>query len=752
MSLEVQVDAKQAKSDQERQPPVLAQIFRQWEASRKFIVSHPNWFSLLLFSLVTVAFTWPLAAHLSDALFDLGDPADSSWRLGSMAYQLLHQPLQLYQSQTLYPVPNVLTLDELLTGNVFLIAPLIWFTNNPVLAFNVLVFGSFALSGFATYLVARHLTGSVGAGLVAGVIFTFSPWHYAQHGHLGIAATEWMIFALYFLMLFLETSTRKRYRYLSLFGFSLLLQALVAGYLAYFAAGIISLYLVYYFLVEAGLLSRFWWLMQRGWFRLRPQAKPVVPKPTWPSFNSLGSQILGLAITGVAALLLMLPFVWPFVETQAHYAFSRSLSEVRRFSASPSGLLLVPEQSWLRFFSWPNGTGGHTGLIKQAGERALYPGLIAVGLAVCGLAFGRKLVIFKSRRWLFAFMALFGLVLCAGPYLNLDEIGNQPTNIALPYLWLYDHVPGFDALRVPYRFGAIFMLGLALVAGYGVAALQHFKVRLWKFKGASLIAILALLLAGGEFYAPNLAMQSVAIATNTPPAYQWLASSASLAQVPPDTILLELPMNVIINTNPLYSLYNLQYQRPLLDGSANIVPEGYARLFNEMKSFPSPRSLDVLEGLKVGCVIVHPTDLSAAQRSALVLEIESGSRLELIQQYPDSLILKVKPNHIIDTLAKLIPSGAQVLLGDESGPLEQRGLYTNALINLLGNQYQYFSTYRTIYNNASVEPPRPKQVYAFAILYKKDNANTSTSASASLGYQNSDLIFSNETIEVYAHH
>jgi hypothetical protein len=747
MSLEVEVADNRAKSEQKRQSPGLTQILRRWKASRKFIVSHPNWFSLLLFALATAAFTWPLAAHLSDALFDLGDPADSSWRLGSMAYQLLHQPLQLYQSQTLYPVSNVLTLDELLTGNVFLTVPLIWLTNNPVLAFNVLVFGSFALSGFATYLVARHLTGSVGAGLVAGVIFTFSPWHYAQHGHLGIAATEWMIFALYFLMLFLETSTRKRYRYLSLFGISLLLQVLVAGYLAYFAAGIISLYLLYYFLVEAGLLSRLWWfLIQRGWLRLRTQAKPA-----WASFGFLGRQVLALAITGIAALLLMLPFVWPFVETQAHYAFSRSLGEVRRFSASPSGLLLVPEQSWLRFFSWPNGTGGHAGLIKQAGERALYPGLTAVGLAVCGLAFGRKLVIFKGRRWLFAFMALFGLVLCAGPYLNLDEIGNQPTNIALPYLWFYDHVPGFDALRVPYRFGAIFMLGLALVAGYGVAALQHLKVRLWKINGASLVAILALLLTGGEFYAPNLAMQSVGIGANTPPAYQWLASSASLAQVPSDTVLLELPMNVIVNTNPLYSLYNLQYQRPLLDGSANIVPEGYARLFNEMKSFPSPRSLDVLESLKIGCVIVHPADLSAAQRTALQLEIESGSRLELIQQYPDSFILKVKPSHLVDALAKLIPTGAQVLLGDESGALDQRGLYTNALINLLGNQYQYFSTYHTIYNSATPLLPQPKQVYAFAILYKKDNATASTSASVSLGYQSSDLIFSNETIEVYAH-
>ena len=65
---------------------------------------------------------------------------------------------------------------------------------------------SFVLSGFAMWLLVRHLTGSYVAGLVAGMVFAFSPWHYGQYGHLGLAAQFWMVFALYFLVRFLEES------------------------------------------------------------------------------------------------------------------------------------------------------------------------------------------------------------------------------------------------------------------------------------------------------------------------------------------------------------------------------------------------------------------------------------------------------------------------------------------------------------------------------------------------------------------
>ncbi len=739
MSLEVQNGTASPLQNQKARPgPKLLTRLRNGPA---LVAAHPSWFSLLAFILATIAFTWPLAANLGGALFDLGDPADSSWRLGSMAYQLLHDPLQLYQSPTLYPVPNVLTLDELLTGNALLTAPLIWLTNNPVLAFNLLVFASYALSGWATYLLTRHLSNSVGAGLVAGTIFTFSPWHYAQHGHLGIGATEWMIFALYFLLLFLESHTPRRFVYLALFSLFLALQALVAGYLAYFAAIIVTLYLLYYFLVEGGLLARLLWyanfkMIQPGLARLGKKTLPVASKPRWPDLKTLGWQAVWLVGAGAIALLLILPFTLPFIQTQQDYAFSRTLDEVGRFSASPNGLRLATDENWLVKLHLLN---------KQAGERALWPGLIATLLAGFGLVWGGR-VRLNSRRWLFGLMAVFGLILCFGPYLNMDEIGSKPTNIALPYLWFYQHVPGFDALRVPYRFGAIFMLGLAVCAGYGVATLQRLNwtrfLRL-KLNWSAAVATLVLILAGAEFYAPGLTTQPVGMNQDTPPLYQWLGSPESQQIVPASALMLELPLNVAspVNSYPLYALYNLLYRRPLLDGSANIVPNSYRRLFNEVRDFPDPRSLDVIEGLKVQFVIVHPGLLSASQRKTLDDVLKAGERFDTVKNYPDALLLKVKTSQRFAKLLAAMPSGSQVYLADEGKPTTA-GLYTNALIGTLGDKYQYFGDYQTPYNPAP-HTAQPHKVYDFAILYKGTD-------SIRLGYSAADMIFSNETVAVYA--
>src|SRR5207247_5572660 len=80
--------------------------------------------------------------------------------------------------------------------------------------------------------------------------------------------------------------------------------------------------------------------------------------------------------------------------------------------------------------------------------------------------------LWPGARWAFAGVALLALLLALGPTLNLDSYGQGSTGIPLPYSWLYDVVPGFNALRVPGRFGQLLMLGLAVLAGYGTARLS----------------------------------------------------------------------------------------------------------------------------------------------------------------------------------------------------------------------------------------------------------------------------------------
>src|SRR5205814_1843475 len=103
---------------------------------------------------------WPLAAGLADTLPDWADSADSCWRIGVIAHQLLVDPLHLYQTRAFYPLDNALTLDELLTGQGLLAAPLIWLTGNLPLTFNVLDVLAYVLSSTAFWALIRLHTGS----------------------------------------------------------------------------------------------------------------------------------------------------------------------------------------------------------------------------------------------------------------------------------------------------------------------------------------------------------------------------------------------------------------------------------------------------------------------------------------------------------------------------------------------------------------------------------------------------------------
>ena len=678
-----------------------------------------GWAALALFAVVSALFTLPLVGRLPDTLPDWNDAADSTWRIGTISRNLLADPLHLYRTPALYPLDNALALDELLTGQGFLAAPVVWLTGNTVLAYNLLNFLSFVLSGFAMWLLVRHLTGSYVAGLVAGMVFAFSPWHYGQYGHLGLAAQFWMVFALYFLLRFLEESdvpdhpaNRRALLYLVLFALCFFTQALVAGYYAYFAAILVALYMAYHVAFRSGAAG---WL----WSRLRrsgpaPEFRPRV----------LLAQLGLLAAASAAVIALLAPFVLPFAQAKSGYGFTRALDEVSYWSAGLKSLLRTTRYSWLYEPVQVNAFG-----LETSAEREMYPGLVASLLALLGLVTWRS-----GRKSVFAAVALVGLLLSFGPYFNLDAYGQESTGIALPYKWLYEHVPGFDALRVPQRFGQLFMLGVAVCAGYGAAVL----VRWAGARRTAVTAILpaaALLLVGIEFFGTGLPAVHTGTGPAAPEVYRWLVSEEGRSEVPQDALLLELPVGQgedPINTAPIYMVYELEHRRSMLNGSANIVPRGYERLFSEMRRFPTPGTLDIIEGLGVDYLLVHTGGLlNDGKREALATEAASpAGRVKLVRSFADTpnfpggsraeLYRIVPAQARFDRLREAVPPGSSVLLVDHPAHLR---MYNTVLPALLGPDHTYFADFTTIYDVLTPErrPPEEDTRYEFAAIYQGDD-------------------------------
>src|SRR5262245_63701745 len=81
------------------------------------------------------------------------------WILAWDAHALRHAPTQLFNANIFYPEPVTLSYSEILLGYLPIFGPILWLHGNPVLAYNAIILFSFAATGFAMYLLARHLTG-----------------------------------------------------------------------------------------------------------------------------------------------------------------------------------------------------------------------------------------------------------------------------------------------------------------------------------------------------------------------------------------------------------------------------------------------------------------------------------------------------------------------------------------------------------------------------------------------------------------
>jgi hypothetical protein len=702
--------AREANAEPGHDRPAPGDLERQAK-TRQRIWYQEHFTAFAVFTLLTFAFTWPLVLGLSVWLPAPGDPFDSCWRLGVIARQLLHDPLDLYHGHTFYPYPTDVALDEIVTGNAILAAPIIWLTGNPVLAFNLLTVGNYLLSGFAMYLLASYLTGSWIGGMAAGVTYGFCPNHIVHVGHIGVAAQQWLVFGFYCLVRYLQDPSRIfRTWWLWLFAVFFTFQALAAGYNGYMEAVIIGVYVGYF-------AVRSW--TRRSDVRLAPSR---VADLNW--------QIGGLCVVAVLSAAALIPIVWPFVTAQRALGFHRSLSEVRSWSASPLGLLRVPDGSllaatrpWTR--NWIQRSHGS--------ERALYPGVIPLLLVFVELLSLRhsRQVVRRHESSVFILIAVVGLLLSFGPYLKLAEARESDTGIPLPYLVLYRLVPGFDALRVPYRFGTVFMFGVAIAAAFGAR-----RVADWRPWGRASGVFTALIVL--EFWAQPVHPTTIALGDRSPDSdglYGWLARPESRAVVPEDALLIELPITMLHGDNQAGILQSLYHRRPMLNGTGNVIPVGYERLVEEMHRFPSSRSLDVLAGLRVQFVLVHVDWLSRMRRQALE---EERSRLELVQEGgPHRLYRVVFPR--VDDLRATIPAGSSIALSDG------RGLYTTAFAGILGPEYRYVASRNTVYTalfpTLRVQPA--SRSIEYVVAYNSSDASTELDPCA---YQN--VVWANEVVKV----
>lgn len=141
--------------------------------------------------------TWPQARHLSTHVPDTDDPLLSIWRISWIAHALPSSPWDLLNGNIFHPEKRTLAYTDSVLLQGVVAAPVIWAGVSPIVAYNLLILVSIALSGAAMWLYARRLTGSASAGVIAGIVFSFVPFRFDHFQHLELQATMFMPLTLW---------------------------------------------------------------------------------------------------------------------------------------------------------------------------------------------------------------------------------------------------------------------------------------------------------------------------------------------------------------------------------------------------------------------------------------------------------------------------------------------------------------------------------------------------------------------------
>jgi hypothetical protein len=502
--------------------------------------------AVLLYSVLTTAFTWPLPSllHVTEA----GDAGFFAWTVGWELHALRTDVRRLPHANIFHPLRFTLGLDEPVLGTTALVLPFAPFTSDGVLLFNLARLLTFVVSALTAYWLARELGASEAASLLAGAAFAFSPIRTDQLAHLSTLGTQWLPLVLLFLHRLARTGA---VRDAALAGLFFALSTLACGYHGVIGVAVLPLFA----------LVLFW----RRW-----------PRP------------LALAAGPLVAGALLLPLYLLHRAALRPLGFDRGSAETILYSAGLETFFAASARNRV----WGALTGELRGLPND-----LFPGLVPVVLVALAflLLWRRKqapgrdavaLAVLLAAAVLVALgpeVRLFGRPLFPGPFALLREL------------------PLFRMIRVPARAGVFIALPLALLLAKAVDALPALR-------GARL-CVLALLVLAETVIAPIEVpgWTRVVDTRQAPPEVgTWLAAQppgTPIVELP--MLGIEAVFEQPACHDSVYMVRSLAHFQPLANGYAGVDPPAALKLRELARSFPAPAFLDALRALGVRFVVLH---------------------------------------------------------------------------------------------------------------------------------------------------
>jgi len=530
----------------------------------------------LLYLLLTLTATYPAVRFLGSHFIGDGDTLVNAWNLWWIRWAVSHGDVLPLHTNMLYHPDGVSlayhTLD-LLNGYLAVVLQTIGRMSLPA-AFNTISLLTFIASGLSMFILVRSLAGSATAGLIASLIFTFSPYRMGRvyFGNLDLYSTQFIPLLVWFLT---RMSRTLRWRDAVGAGVALSLTGWCSLELG-FGTGILTVFLFAFDLYGAKQLA----------MRLK----------RWLLF-------------GLLTCVLMSPFIFPMIYNYQSF----------QDQADQSGASVWNSADLLGFFIPDRST---TPLVKRLGsefiaqaidqvyagfsgnscEKTVFLGYSVLIMTAVSLFVARSSAV---RQWLFVAASFFAL--CLGPVLH---VAGQPVFSPMPYR-LFFYLPLLKFGRSPSRLAIFLMLALAIVVGYGCAALE----RRWRrFRWIAVpIGVLIFL----EFLVIPMRLDSRAAVI---PAYY-----DQLAKEDEESAVLDVPIDLYGAQGPAanYMLYQTVHQQPIVGGYISRTPDKLlwlferpflyqlrARIYDDIKPYAfssvmMSQGVDDLHSLDVQRVILH---------------------------------------------------------------------------------------------------------------------------------------------------
>jgi hypothetical protein len=470
-------------------------------------------------------------------------------------------------------------------------------TGNPYAAHNVVFLLSFVLAAAGAYQLVRYLTGSKPAAAVSAVLFAFCPYVFAHTAHIHLMMTAGLPFSLLAFHRLIDRPGWKRSLGLAA---ALALTGLACGYYGVFAALLIALASVYFF----------------------------VARRLWKS----GAHYVSLALAAGFTLVLLLPFLKPFIDLGQGNRPFRRLQDSNQWSAN--------WQAYLASGGW--GDRWMLPWLDHGWSEVLFPGFVLLALAGAGVWAGvsarRRRTIEgtgeavrpeKSRPTTTETVAFYGATAATCLWLSFGPKAGL-------YAACYYAFPLFSLLRAPSRFGVLVILALAVLAGVGLAnILRRLENRGVGSVPRWLVAAAVGLVAAFELAPAPLPFRDV---PPLPAEYRLLATL-------PRGAVAEMPFfwrRIDLHRHTYYMRYSTAHWQPLINGYSDYFPPDYMEMLEPVRWFPTQEAFDILKRYSARYVLFHLNFYDRNSRAMLLERIaEFSEYLRPLASSPDMTLFEI---------------------------------------------------------------------------------------------------------------